>query len=455
MGFKVGTVVTVDNAIKMMMVKSANDMAVVLAEGVGGFSRRLRGDDERQCPAPRHGAVELRQPERPARRSARSMSARDLAILARALIHDFPEYDDYWHLHGIRFGKRVIAQLQQVAGSLSGRRRHEDRLHLRVRLQSRRHRDAQRPPADRRRAGRRRPPACARYHAAQPARGRLQPAGPGSTAHRLRLQPSTSWSRSRAPAPTCTSRRCGADRKRPAAEDEEVSVSDDGEDGNSPLASVLQACARPIQAKASDLLGQQVSALPPVDVFVGTVSRDRGRGRRAGSPDRWGRRGKRQEGQAGQEAEGERRRPFGRRDTRHAAPAAAPTVKTATSRSPRRPPPRNRGIGCHRDRTEKFRQRAGEATSRQNRHPQHAPPRQRASRPALRLAAPRLVLRTTPINSFRGHTSSPKRCVATQTPLPPAGDVERSACTIAHNTCASGAAVRCSANHAADSTIQG
>ncbi len=32
MGFAVGTQVTVDNALKMMMVKSANDMAVLLAE---------------------------------------------------------------------------------------------------------------------------------------------------------------------------------------------------------------------------------------------------------------------------------------------------------------------------------------------------------------------------------------------------------------------------------------
>ena len=36
MGFPAGTQVTVDNAIKMMMVKSANDMAVMLAEGLGG-----------------------------------------------------------------------------------------------------------------------------------------------------------------------------------------------------------------------------------------------------------------------------------------------------------------------------------------------------------------------------------------------------------------------------------
>ena len=36
MGFAKGTTVTVDNALKMLMVKSANDMAVVLAEGMSG-----------------------------------------------------------------------------------------------------------------------------------------------------------------------------------------------------------------------------------------------------------------------------------------------------------------------------------------------------------------------------------------------------------------------------------
>ncbi len=33
-------------------------------------------------------------------------SARDLAILARALIREFPEYDYFWHIPAIKFGKR-------------------------------------------------------------------------------------------------------------------------------------------------------------------------------------------------------------------------------------------------------------------------------------------------------------------------------------------------------------
>ena len=43
-----GTQVTVDNALKMLMVKSANDMAVLLAEGVGGSVEKFADDDERR-----------------------------------------------------------------------------------------------------------------------------------------------------------------------------------------------------------------------------------------------------------------------------------------------------------------------------------------------------------------------------------------------------------------------
>ncbi len=39
MGFKVGTVMTVDNALKMLLVKSANDIAVALSEAVASPDR--------------------------------------------------------------------------------------------------------------------------------------------------------------------------------------------------------------------------------------------------------------------------------------------------------------------------------------------------------------------------------------------------------------------------------
>ena len=36
------------------------------------------------------------------------VSARDMAILARALITEFPDYDYLWHIHAIQYGNRVM-----------------------------------------------------------------------------------------------------------------------------------------------------------------------------------------------------------------------------------------------------------------------------------------------------------------------------------------------------------
>jgi D-alanyl-D-alanine carboxypeptidase len=107
MGFPIGTQVTVDNAIKMMMVHSANDMAVLLAEGVSGSIEKFA--DEMNDTAQQLGMTQtsyVNPNGLPA--EGQITSARDLAILARALIHDFPEYDFYWHIPAIRFGRRVM-----------------------------------------------------------------------------------------------------------------------------------------------------------------------------------------------------------------------------------------------------------------------------------------------------------------------------------------------------------
>ena len=48
MGFRPGTEVTLDNALKMLMVKSPNDVAVMVAEGVCGLDRSLCRRHERR-----------------------------------------------------------------------------------------------------------------------------------------------------------------------------------------------------------------------------------------------------------------------------------------------------------------------------------------------------------------------------------------------------------------------
>jgi len=119
MGFPIGTQITVDNVIKMMMVKSANDMAVVLAEGVGGsiddFAQQMTDT------AHRLGMTEsnfVKPNGLPA--DGQIMSARDLAILARALIREFPQYSFYWHVPAIKYGRRVVRNYNPLLGRYTG-----------------------------------------------------------------------------------------------------------------------------------------------------------------------------------------------------------------------------------------------------------------------------------------------------------------------------------------------
>ena len=107
MGFRAGTRLTIDNALKMLLVKSANDVAVAIAEGVGGSISHFA--DMMNANARRLGMTQshfVNPNGLPAENHV--TSARDLAILARALIREFPQYDSYWHIHAIQYGNRVI-----------------------------------------------------------------------------------------------------------------------------------------------------------------------------------------------------------------------------------------------------------------------------------------------------------------------------------------------------------
>ncbi|HXW26419.1 MAG TPA: D-alanyl-D-alanine carboxypeptidase family protein, partial [Xanthobacteraceae bacterium] len=107
MGFKAGIRITVDNALKMMIVKSANDMAVVLAEGIAGSIDRFAAEMNRSAQQLGMTQTNFVNPNGlPA--DNQITSARDLAILTRALIREFPDYDLYWHISALKFGRRII-----------------------------------------------------------------------------------------------------------------------------------------------------------------------------------------------------------------------------------------------------------------------------------------------------------------------------------------------------------
>jgi D-alanyl-D-alanine carboxypeptidase len=119
MGFRPGTQVTVDNALKMMLVRSANDMAVVLAEGVGGsidgFSVMMNDTAQKLGMTQTHYVNPNGLPA-----DEQITSARDLAILARGIIKDLPEYEYFVHIPSIRFGRRITQNFNRLIGRYPG-----------------------------------------------------------------------------------------------------------------------------------------------------------------------------------------------------------------------------------------------------------------------------------------------------------------------------------------------
>ncbi|MEP3277835.1 MAG: D-alanyl-D-alanine carboxypeptidase family protein [Stappiaceae bacterium] len=107
MGFPIGTEMTVGNALKMLLVKSANDVAVALGQSIGGskedFVRRMNSEAERLGMSDTFFTNPHGLPD-----NAQVTSARDMAILARALWRDFPQYREYYAMTGVQFGKRIL-----------------------------------------------------------------------------------------------------------------------------------------------------------------------------------------------------------------------------------------------------------------------------------------------------------------------------------------------------------
>ncbi len=107
MGFPLGTQVTLDNALKMLMVKSANDMAVVIAEGVGGSYENFIDEMNRTAAELGMTATHYANPNG-LPDEGQITTARDMAILARAIYREFPDQEALFRIPALRLGKRLI-----------------------------------------------------------------------------------------------------------------------------------------------------------------------------------------------------------------------------------------------------------------------------------------------------------------------------------------------------------
>jgi D-alanyl-D-alanine carboxypeptidase len=119
MGFKPGDVMTLDNALKMMITHSANDIAMAVGENVGGtqeaFVERMNAEARRLGMSGTHYANPngLFSPDN-------YTTARDQAVLVTAIRKEYPQYLNYFNIEAIGIGNKVIPNINALIGRFDG-----------------------------------------------------------------------------------------------------------------------------------------------------------------------------------------------------------------------------------------------------------------------------------------------------------------------------------------------
>ncbi len=107
LGLKVGEKISVDLALKAMVVKSANDMAVTMALAMGGseegFAEMMNAEAARLGMKKTHYANASGLPN-----DAQVTSARDLATLTQAIIKDYPDQAFLFSMASVKVGKKDV-----------------------------------------------------------------------------------------------------------------------------------------------------------------------------------------------------------------------------------------------------------------------------------------------------------------------------------------------------------
>jgi D-alanyl-D-alanine carboxypeptidase len=119
LGLRDGESITVEQAIKGMVTRSANDAAVVVAENLGGSETEFARQMTRKAHAlgmrntVYHNASGLPDP-------AQVTSARDQAILGRVIQERFPRYYRYFSIHSFTFRGQRIGNHNRLLGRVEG-----------------------------------------------------------------------------------------------------------------------------------------------------------------------------------------------------------------------------------------------------------------------------------------------------------------------------------------------
>ena len=119
LGLRAGSTIRVEDAIKALVVKSANDIAVVVAEALGGTEVEFARKMTRKARALGMSRTSFRNASGLPNRKQRS-TARDMSQLARALMRDFPHRYHYFDDSRFRYRGRVHRSPNKLLGRYRG-----------------------------------------------------------------------------------------------------------------------------------------------------------------------------------------------------------------------------------------------------------------------------------------------------------------------------------------------
>lgn len=118
-GLPVGAEMTVETALQALIVKSANDVAVMLAEAVAGSQDAFV--ETMNATAARLGMTRTKFVNANGLPAAEQVTtARDLAKLAMAVVKDYPEYAPLWALMDVRIGNRHLRTHNALLANYEG-----------------------------------------------------------------------------------------------------------------------------------------------------------------------------------------------------------------------------------------------------------------------------------------------------------------------------------------------
>ncbi|MEZ5926374.1 MAG: D-alanyl-D-alanine carboxypeptidase family protein [Hyphomicrobiaceae bacterium] len=118
-GLKLGGEIAVDLAIRALVIKSANDMAIMLGEKIAGseaaFVQMMNAKAKALGMSGTHFANPHGLPD-----ASQRTTARDLAKLTLALIRDFPEHAALFAMPDMTIGKKKLRSHNKLLGHLAG-----------------------------------------------------------------------------------------------------------------------------------------------------------------------------------------------------------------------------------------------------------------------------------------------------------------------------------------------